>query len=150
LHDNSSHFPPNYEVEVVSEKPPQTMPNLLRRKRSFPTFPSTFPSTRRRTRFVVTAEEVKLKNGRNWDSCVSSSFKHFYTRTSGRWINKNECRYVGAETSFWNTWLKHAWRRLWKHWLTLLLELTYPAGRGWSSGISTTYIGNRANCHIIL
>jgi hypothetical protein len=61
LHDDSSHVSPDYEVEIVSEKPPQTVPKLLRRKRPLPTFPSTFPSTRRRTRVVVAAEATKLK-----------------------------------------------------------------------------------------
>jgi hypothetical protein len=53
LHDDSSHVSYDYEVEIVSDKPPQIVSNLLRRKRPFPTFPSTFPSTRRRTRVVV-------------------------------------------------------------------------------------------------
>jgi hypothetical protein len=61
LHDDSSHVSPDYEVKIVSEKPPQTVPNLLRRKRPFLVFPSTFPSTRRRTRVVVAAEATKLK-----------------------------------------------------------------------------------------
>ena len=53
MHDDSSHVVPDYEVEIVSEKPPQIVPNLLRRKRPFPSFPS--------TRVVVAAKEVKLK-----------------------------------------------------------------------------------------
>jgi hypothetical protein len=61
LHDDSSHVSPYYEVEIFSEKPLQTIPKLLRRKRPFSTFPTTFPSTRRRTRVVVTAEATKMK-----------------------------------------------------------------------------------------
>jgi hypothetical protein len=65
LHDDSSHVSPDYEAEFFSEKPPQIVPNLLRRKRPLPMFPSTFPSIRRRTRVVVATEATKLKNGRN-------------------------------------------------------------------------------------
>jgi len=61
LHDDSSHVSPDYEVEIVSDKHPQIVSNLLRRKRPLPTFPSTFPSTRIRTRAVVTTETTKLK-----------------------------------------------------------------------------------------
>ena len=61
MHDDSSHVSLNYEVEIILETPPQTMPKLLKRKRPLPTFPSTFPSTRRRTRVVVTTEATKLK-----------------------------------------------------------------------------------------
>ena len=61
LQDDSSHVSLDYEVEIISEKPPQTMPKQLRRKRPIPTFPSTFPTTRTRTRDVVAEEENDQK-----------------------------------------------------------------------------------------
>jgi hypothetical protein len=61
LYDDSSNVSPDYEVEIVSKKPPQIVPKLLRRKRPLIAFPLTFPSTRRRTRAVVATEATKMK-----------------------------------------------------------------------------------------
>jgi hypothetical protein len=43
----------------------QKIPNLLRRKSPFPTFPLTFPSIRRRNRDDVAAKATKLKMENN-------------------------------------------------------------------------------------
>jgi hypothetical protein len=58
LHDDSSDVSPDYEVEIVSNKPPQTMPQLLGRKRPLPSFQSTFLGTRRRTRALSQQKQL--------------------------------------------------------------------------------------------